>query len=325
MITVRAPGKVVLWGEYAVLEGAPAAGLAVDRHARCSVETSEVWRFSAQGFKAPTAVFERLPPEPPTEEVAILPWHVLRDFPHAQPATIRMDTEAFYRSDSKLGLGSSAALCVALQAALAAHNGMPSDFKRALAAHRRVQGGRGSGIDVAASFYGGCLRFQNGEARPHPNPLHNFCFVWVGKPERTGPKLDRFAAYLAQGGRTALNTLADCSENLFDNPSINGLRNYIAALRALDAAADLGIYSPPHRAAESLAEAHGLAYKPCGAGGGDIGMAVAESPGPIADFASDAAATGLVVLPLRPALVGVSVTVGASRLNALKHRPPYRT
>ena len=304
-VTTQAPGKVVLWGEYAVLEGAPAAVLAVDRYARCTVETGEVWQFSTRGFEAPQARFDVLPAAPPAEEAATLAWHVLRDFPNSAPAAVRMDTGAFYRSGSKLGLGSSAALCVALQAAFAALNESPPDYQQALAAHRRSQGGKGSGIDVAASFHGGCLRFQKGTVQPLRNPLPNYRFVWVGKPARTGPKLDRFAAYLAKGNRTALTTLAHWSERLFASATMSAMRDYLDALHALDTDAGLGIYSRAHCNAERLAEAHGLVYKPCGAGGGDVGMVVGESPESIERFTGDAPAQGLVILPLQTALRGV--------------------
>ncbi len=322
MIRAWAPGKVVLWGEYAVLEGAPAAVLAVDRYACCSLEDSDLWRFSTRGFKAADAEFDVLPATAPTAAAAHLPWHVLRDFPNAPPLALGLDSEAFYRSGTKLGLGSSAALCVALQAALAARHASPADFALALAAHRRIQGGKGSGIDVAASWHGGCLRFQNGNAQPQANPLRNFSFVWVGKPARTGAKLDRFAAYLAQGEQHALTALADCSERLFDNPGVDELYRYTEALKALDAAADLGIYTAPHRAAERFADTRGLFYKPCGAGGGDVGMMVSTTPEPIALSASEAAAAGLVLLPLKAALRGVRTEVASpSPTNRGKQSP----
>ena len=40
-LAVSAPGKLVLWGEYAVLVGARAGVLAVDRFARCQATTTE--------------------------------------------------------------------------------------------------------------------------------------------------------------------------------------------------------------------------------------------------------------------------------------------
>ena len=51
MIHYRAPGKAVIWGEYAVLEGAPALVMAVDRYASTRIEsTGERWRCEAKGF-----------------------------------------------------------------------------------------------------------------------------------------------------------------------------------------------------------------------------------------------------------------------------------
>ena len=309
MISAQAPGKVVLWGEYAVLEGAPAAVLSINRHAGCSVERSGRWRFSARGFRAPPAEFERLPAGPPTEAAAILPWHVLNVVPQARqaPVSLTMDTQAFFRSGVKLGLGSSAALCVALQAALAALGGALPDPAQALAAHRGAQAGRGSGVDVAASFFGGCIRFQDGDAQPCPDHLVHRCFVWVGEPAQTGPRLDRFTRYLGSGDRTALKALADCSETLFDNPTTEAMNAYTSALKTLDNAAGLGVYSPPHLAAERLARAAGLVYKPCGAGGGDVGVAIAESPEPLPRFAASAEARGFTILNLETARHGVHV------------------
>ena len=49
---VTAPGKVVLFGEYAVLTGAPAAVMAVDAYASVNLAAShnDQWHFSSDGF-----------------------------------------------------------------------------------------------------------------------------------------------------------------------------------------------------------------------------------------------------------------------------------
>ena len=311
MISASAPGKVVLWGEYAVLTGAPAAVLAVNRYARCSLEASRSWRFAALGFDAPAAEFDRLPATVPAEPAAIRPWHVVRALPESSsaPVSATLDTEAFFHAGAKLGLGSSAALCVTLQAAFARLAGGMPDYAQALAAHRRAQAGLGSGIDIAASFFGGCLRFQDGNAKPFCNPLVHRCFVWVGTSAHTKHKLDLFSEHLKRGGTTALRALADCSEYLFDNPTIAALRAYNSALKNLDKAARLGVYSAPHLAAERLAKAEGLIYKPCGAGGGDVGVAVAESAEPLPRFAAAAQELGFAVLNLETARHGVHLEV----------------
>ena len=41
MLSARAPGKLVALGEYAVLDGAPAVVLALDRYAEVSIEPSD--------------------------------------------------------------------------------------------------------------------------------------------------------------------------------------------------------------------------------------------------------------------------------------------
>ena len=309
MISATAPGKVVLWGEYAVLEGAPAAVLAVDRFAGCVLETSRTWRFSTGGFEAPATEFARLPSRTPADAAAILPWQVLQELPEAPstPVSVNMNTHGFFSGGAKLGLGSSAALCVSAQAAFAALAGNRPDRGQALAAHRSLQAGRGSGIDIAASFLGGCLRFQNGKAESIPDALPHRCFVWVGESARTRRKLDLFADYLAHGDRTALKALANRSEQLFKDPSSDALDAYANALKALDNAAGLSVYSPPHLAAERLANASGLVYKPCGAGGGDVGVAVADTPEPLSRFAASAEALGFTILNLEMAANGVQV------------------
>ena len=104
-----------------------------------------------------------------------------------------------------------------------------------------------------------------------------------------------------------MNALADCCETLFDKPTVAALNAYADALKALDKAAGLGVYSPPHLVAERLASACGMVYKPCGAGGGDVGLAVADSPEPLPRFLALAEARGFTVLNLETAPRGVQV------------------
>ena len=54
MIKTTAPGKVVLWGEYAVLAGAAAGVMALNTPATvaASRSTDDAWHFSSQGFGA---------------------------------------------------------------------------------------------------------------------------------------------------------------------------------------------------------------------------------------------------------------------------------
>ena len=93
------------------------------------------------------------------------------DAPEAVKAHILLDSSAFFSGTRKSGFGSSAAVTVALSCALLSLSGFEGVALNkavadiSIAAHRRAQGGRGSGYDVYASLYGGfgCL---TGGAKP---------------------------------------------------------------------------------------------------------------------------------------------------------------
>ena len=59
-VVASAPGKIVLCGEYAVLDGAPAICMAVDRRARASVFDidGDVSRVTAAGYTSKVGQFE---------------------------------------------------------------------------------------------------------------------------------------------------------------------------------------------------------------------------------------------------------------------------
>jgi phosphomevalonate kinase len=318
-----APGKVVLWGEYAVLAGAPALVMAVDRFASCEIHPGgDVWEFDAAGFAAPRASITRdrlLAHEaPPADSVWHTVWHVLRGLACGDLPTggqVKLDTRSFHQGDSKLGLGSSAAICVAAYGAFARLLGQTPTHAGAVAAHRHMQAGAGSGIDVAASWYGGTVRFQRAapdavSAEPWrlPPDAHP-TFVWTGRSARTVDHLGRFRGWLEAGDRAPLDTLCTASRRLFDDADFwPALTDYGAALAALDAAADLGIFSPEHLRLRELAIDAGVFYKPCGAGGGDLGAVFSPDPDARQRFASAAARHGFLLVPLETASHGIEVT-----------------
>ncbi len=320
MIRARAPGKVVLWGEYAVLAGAPALVMAVNRFATCSLAAApddRAWHFSALGHPAPPAEVPRsrlaAHDAPATAQVWHLPWHVLqaldcRDLPEG--GRVELDTRAFHVDHRKLGLGSSAALCATVYAAFCRLLGQPAELATALAIHRRLQGGAGSGLDVAAAWHGGTIRFERGcgKAWRLPDGLH-LAFVWAGVPARTVDHLARFEAWRERDGGAALEELAAAARGLFDHRDLLvGLADYVAALRALDQAAGLGIYNGGHEHLAQLAMEAGVVYKPCGAGGGDIGAAFAPDPHAAERFLRLAADKRFLPVPLEIASHGVEVT-----------------
>jgi mevalonate kinase len=95
-------------------------------------------------------------------------------------ARILVDSSALFSSDGrKSGLGSSAAVTAGLVCALLDAAGCrpdpldPSVLALAIGAHRRAQGGAGSGYDVSCSFRGGMGVFHGG-----PLPVWEPCRLW---------------------------------------------------------------------------------------------------------------------------------------------------
>lgn len=284
MITYQAPGKAVIWGEYAVLEGAPALVMAVDRYARAEVAPiGEAWHIRATGFESEATLdaagLLRLTPENAQGAVAVIRavLSALGDPPLPRGMEIRTDTSAFHVGGAKLGIGSSAAVCTAACAALASVLDQPFSEPVAKTAHRYLQGGAGSGLDVAAACAGGLLRFQKGESRAAtwPEGLH-YQFFWVGHSASTIDHLAAFNRWKASGETAALDALCGAAADLFDRPDIEQLSRYVRCLKAMDEAANLGIYGPAHARLDALASRAQVVYKPCGAGGGDIGIAVSD-------------------------------------------------
>ena len=314
MIRTDAPGKVVLWGEYAVLDGAPALTMAVEHRARVQIAASEQnWHLRARGFQAEDAICElgellngaALPP------VADIVANVLRVRPEVDwpaSAELSIDTRALHVQNTKLGLGSSAAATVAVQAACAALTGDLPDLEHALDAHRALQHGRGSGLDVATSALGGYVRFQAGTARRINVELPPHRFIWVGEAAATVDHLARFEQYRSGDDLSALSDLGASAEALFDEASLPRLADYAERLQNLDHAAGLGIYSPPHARVSELASAAHLVYKPCGAGGGDLGVVFAHSPDALSAFENQVERAGFTVMQLELAVHGVQVS-----------------
>ncbi len=287
MIRASAPGKAVIWGEYAVLAGAPAMVMAVDRYASCSIEPGgDQWSITARGFEDQIhASREDIFDYQSTGSGALAPLKaaadVLRLSKLPSGATVELDSRAFYAADApgrKLGIGSSAAICTATCAALAELAACPLSFDGALAAHRQMQQAQGSGVDVAAAYYGGTLRFADSKPTPveWPDGL-SYQFVWTGISATTSAHIQTFSAWRERGSTQPLDALAQCSESLFHTADLDGLTNYVTQLKRLDHEARLGIFTEPHKVLDRLAIERQLVYKPCGAGGGDIGIVFGQA------------------------------------------------
>ena len=313
---VSAPGKAVLWGEYAALTGAPAAVMALNARAQVHITPSQdaLWHFKTSGFESPNTACapERLPPPSDQNFCATVTTHwglnCLADLSD-RPLNVFTGTDAFYHHKQKLGLGSSAAVCNAVYRALCELSGRMASVTEANEIHRAWQGKRGSGLDVACSWSGGTVILQNGQTQPLSLPEGlQWQLVWSGKSAETVSHIHRFNDWLSRGDIAPLNRLAKCCADLANGHlNLPALAAYIEALRQLDHEAGLNIFTQEHASLGNIASASGALYKPCGAGGGDIGIAFAESEAQIARFAAQAQAHGFQILDLEIAEHGTRV------------------
>ena len=313
---VSAPGKVVLFGEYAVLDGAPATVMAVNAHATCDLVPSNDhhWHFSSSGFVSEPihCIDSTLPDHASAGFVAAILTHwginTLGDFSD-QPLSVHTDTTPFFHEHKKLGLGSSAATCTATYIALAETLNRQTSMQEALNIHRAWQGGKGSGLDVASCWHGGVIRFQNAQAKGLSWPEHlHWQIVWSGTSAATTDHIGHFDEWRQHADLSPLNRLCELSNQLCNNPTLELIAAYQSALMDLDNAAKLKIFSAEHRELVKIAAGFGLVYKPCGAGGGDIGIAFADTkrqPKVLDNFRNAATTAGFYCPTLEMAQHGV--------------------
>ncbi|HAL93033.1 MAG TPA: mevalonate kinase [Verrucomicrobia bacterium] len=158
-VQASAPGSLMLMGEHAVLRGQPAIVCAISKRMKVSLAPrgdAAVLLHSALG-EHETTLDELAPSE--SFRFVLGAIRACRD-------DLKQGFELEIKSEMshQMGLGSSAAVTVATLAALAGAQGKepaPNDLLETGARIiRKVQGGVGSGADVAASAFGGCLRFM---------------------------------------------------------------------------------------------------------------------------------------------------------------------
>ncbi len=297
-ISASAPGKVVLCGEYAVLDESPAICMAVDRRARVNIERSDSnWHcIRAPGYTDTEGRFltsgdgiEWLQGEADFGLVDAV-FGVIRPAPSTS-LSIELDTLEFLDDASgyKLGLGSSAALTVALAAAVLCHVDV---LRASIKAHRRLQKGSGSGVDVAAAVQGGLIEYRRRGSKitplSWPAGLH-YRLLWSGTPSNTGERLSRYAAAENNKSRALLGRAAEDMARAWRGGSqvLDAFPAYIETLRQFSVDHDLGIFDAGHDRLATDAAAAGLVYKPCGAGGGDIGVLLGSSGVALDEFIAD--------------------------------------
>jgi phosphomevalonate kinase len=281
-MNASAPGKLFLVGEYAVLEGGPALLVPVKQRAKVTIEASN----KSQVISHTTTV-EKHSPEEALQRYPLLQATMaeLDCLEQLQKAQLSLDTSAFFNRGIKLGLGSSAALTVALVKLFQPDATANERFAKAFRCHLAFQNGIGSGADIALAAMDETIVFQRGESPIPvvlPDDLHMLA-IWSGEPASTTgyvAAVNRWRQNNPDAYQSLIsdlrNTATECIAALEKNDSqrvLARIEQYDRHLERLSSVSGVNFYNQAHLEMRKKVELAHCAYKPSGAGGGDYGIA----------------------------------------------------
>lgn len=307
------PGKLMLAGEYAVLQpGGVALAFATGQLVRVVPGTVAVPRLHA---------FDRwFEITAEANGLAQMAWHAaqvaLKQWQLSSDVAIELRV-AGQIGGQKVGLGTSAAVTVAmLRGLLAAHGQRRSDQEIAQAArdaHGGAQGG-GSGYDVTAIAHGGVISYRRDPDRAEsllwPKDLA-LAALFTGQAAPTADALARreqLAEFLPQ--------IHDAAEGLLGAWRLGGLEPILAALAQCEAVSEAaaqaspGLLTPAVWKAKQHCAKYAVASRTSGAGGGDCVLAVGRSAAVAAAARAWHEGHGAVVAMLPADLAAATVAVG---------------
>ena len=318
-IEVSIPGKIVISGEYAVLDGASAIVSTLNRKANITIKNSNkkhnLYATSALENIFPFIIdddFNVIWLDKDPGKYGLLLKHAFNILKPKlkEKLSIIVDSSEFFHNTRdgvihKLGIGSSAAVSVGIAQALSQYQVVvPSPEKllnQANSIHQAIQGKHGSGIDIICSFADqGIIECTENSVKNHtwsilswPNDLY-LRVLTTSQGASTKRQIENYQKarnLYPKEFKIALDQLLEITQKISIawksedvNLIIDLLISYDAQIKRLDKIGDIGIYTPVHTKIQNIASRHNVFYKPSGAGGGDIGLAFSSSLNALNNF-----------------------------------------
>lgn len=225
MIKVKAPGKLYIAGEYAVVEtGCPAILVGLNKYVYVSIEDSKDFgTIISKQYENSTVVWKRRsehmvidnrdnPFEYILSGIRITEQYAQELGKKMRCYDLKIDSELDSPSGKKYGLGSSAAVTVATVKALCQYYSLNVTldqlFKLAAIAHFEVQG-NGSLGDIATSVFGGWLEYHSFDRQWLKTARHNYSLsellakTWPGLKIKPLPAFDKLNLLIGWTGSPA--------------------------------------------------------------------------------------------------------------------------
>jgi phosphomevalonate kinase len=301
--------KALIFGEYAVLHGAP--GLVAALSPRLYLSLDHLQWLST---RLSETTMERY------EDFGKQLQAFLKHFLHTDAKVSLNMAEFFDTQGQKIGIGSSAAAIVALVDAWRQSQNIDFDVHLAIHMHRALQHGMGSGIDIIASALGGIQLVSHCPDAPqitHIPAEHLPCMAILAS-HIEAPTKQFVAATQAVSHQKdyqhVISEMTEISQILGQYAQTGKKRDFLeqitvypALLQKLAGIIDMPVIPQVYNALRPIAQDCGVVLKTSGAGGGDIFLALAENPQNIETFVAQ--------IPKTSGVTRLDVQIASPRWN----------
>lgn len=292
-VTARAPGKLIISGEHAVVHGHPALAVAINRYADTTVRaqhpagilfdlvnlphkrqrTLHTLRRIKNRVQASYEKFQRGEKgirdviKKPFELLEYTTSNVLEKLSPQHQQGFSIHTHSSIPTAS--GMGSSAAAIISTNFALAHYLQKPISPENLMQlglAAENMQHGQSSGLDLYMSIHGGCQLFQQGKAEARALPQLQATMINTGTPlSNTGECVAATSQYFKNSSiGNDFAAVTHSIDQALQNNDLNQLKNGIRENHRL--LCKIGVVPEPIQNLISRLEMQGLAAKICGAG-----------------------------------------------------------